>query len=125
MYSCIVQLSLSLAPPLLFWLGGPRGFERSLSDRGGSYAPSLSAPGPVPVADDPTNGGVSPRKGYSRAPFDDWRSSRQDEEPLVEGGDWRHGPNGPNGARRWNGAAAPGGWRANANGGAPAPANSR
>lgn len=80
-------------------LGRGRGFERSQSSVG---------PGSVgggPLVDDPlANGSVSPRKGYTRAPFADWR------KPGAAGpeDEWRATGTGPSG-RRWNQA----GWRDN------------
>ncbi len=72
-------------------IGRGRGFERSLSSGGGP--------------DDPmANGSISPRKGYTRAPFADWRKPAASTEPD----EWRSTGTGPSG-RRWNQA----GWRSN------------
>jgi hypothetical protein len=46
--------------------GSSRGFERSVSG-GGWFERSNSA------TDEANGGNISPRKGYTRAPFDDWR----------------------------------------------------
>ena len=55
--------------------------------------------------DDPgAPGGISPRKGYTRAPFDDWRKPATGED--EDGGGWRSAGAGPS-SRRWNAA----GWR--------------
>ena len=41
------------------------------------------------------------RKGYTRAPFDDWRKPPVEREEEGEGGGWRSSGSGPSG-RRWN-----------------------
>ena len=48
------------------------------------------------------------RKGYTRAPFDDWRKPPTNErEEDGEGGGWRSSGTGPSG-RRWNAPATSG-----------------
>ena len=48
------------------------------------------------------------RKGYTRAPFDDWRKPpTNDREEDGEGGGWRSSGTGPSG-RRWNAPATSG-----------------
>ena len=60
------------------------------------------APG---IAPDEANGSVSPRKGYTRAPFDDWRKPTAGEDEDA----WRGGGAGGGAGRRWNGGGS--GWR--------------
>merc|ERR1712223_2283350 len=108
---------------------GSRAFDRSLSsggggswhtDRSASNGPaSAGIIGPGGTTEDGTNNGsMSPRKGYTRAPFDDWRKPPTNErEEDGEGGGWRSSGTGPSG-RRWNAPATSGsggppqGWRA-------------
>ena len=47
------------------------------------------------------------RKGYTRAPFDDWRKppNEKEEEGGEVGGGWRSSGSGPSG-RRWNAPAS-------------------
>lgn len=78
--------------------GSSRGFERSISERGGWFERSNSTSDP----NEANGGNISPRKGYTRAPFDDWRkppSGYQDGE--EEGGPSWRGANTASG-RRWN-----------------------
>ena len=87
--------------------GRGRGFERSLSS-GGPGGPG-GGPGaggviggtgaPVGGGEDPLlNGGaVSPRKGYTRAPFADWRKS---SSAVANEDEWRS--TGAPSGRRWN-----------------------
>lgn len=74
--------------PPLYVLG--RGYDRSLSDRGGWF----DRPGSGSV-EDPT---LATRKNYSRAPYDDWRKTGDDDN---ESGGWRSA-NSNNATRRWN-----------------------
>ncbi len=126
--------------------GGPRGgpggrgrvaYDRSLSDRGGGGGwfdrggggsssggggggggpPPGMGPGGGPggPGDEALNG-FSPRKGYTRAPFDDWRKpvDRGDRDEDDGGGSgWRGGGGGGGGRGRWNA----GGWRDDGGGG--------
>jgi len=108
-----------------FGRGGIRSYDRSTSDRGSWFERSNSTSGvgqpgeegSVPAA----NGNISPRKGYTRAPYDDWRKptgntggndENQDEiAPMGGGGSgppagsgsvgggWRTGPS--SSGRRW------------------------
>lgn len=111
-------------------LGGNRSYDRSLSDRGSWFERSNSTSGQPGEDGGPTNGNISPRKGYTRAPFDDWRkpppgsnsaggNNAGDDE---DGGGWRTGPS--SSGRRWNAPSGseggrgggnvgggPGGWR--------------
>ena len=88
--------------------GGARSFDRSLSDRGNWFERSNSTSGGQPGEEGgPPNGSISPRKSYSRAPYDDWRKPAsatsggdQDEEGQGGGGGWRSGPS--SSGRRWN-----------------------
>ena len=95
--------------------GGARSFDRSLSDRGNWFDRSNSTSGggvqPGEEGGGPPNGSISPRKSYSRAPYDDWRkpasaTSGGDQEEEVQGGGggpgggWRSGPS--SSGRRWN-----------------------
>ena len=82
---------------------GRGGFERSLSS-GGPIVPvgpgGLGGPGgpgaPPPGEDPMLNGNVSPRKGYTRAPFADWRKSGA----VTNEDEWRS--TGAPSGRRWN-----------------------
>ena len=79
--------------------GSSRGFERSISERGGWFERSNSTTDPSEA----NGGNISPRKGYTRAPFDDWRkppSGYQDGGEEEGGPSWR-GANTASG-RRWN-----------------------
>ena len=92
-------------------------YDRSLSDRGSWF--DRSQQGQPTEEGGPPNGNISPRKGYTRAPFDDWRkptaTAGGDEQEQEAGGGWRSGPS--SSGRRWNappGGAEPGrggGWR--------------
>ena len=94
--------------------GRGRGFERSLSGSGGGFERSLSGGGaaggpggaisgggggpggPPPGEDALLNGSVSPRKGYTRAPYADWRKSAA----VTNEDEWRSA--GAPSGRRWN-----------------------
>jgi hypothetical protein len=65
---------------------------------------SVGAAGGKP--EEVNGGGLSPRKGYTRAPYDDWR--RKDGNEDEDGGGWR--TSGAAGSKRWN-APPGGGWR--------------
>ena len=95
--------------------GGARSFDRSISDRGNWFDRSNSTSGggqPGEEGGGPPNGSISPRKNYSRAPYDDWRkpasaTSGGDQEEEGQGGGgggdrggWRSGPS--SSGRRWN-----------------------
>ena len=93
-------------------------YDRSLSDRGSWF--DRSQQGQPTEEGGPPNGNISPRKGYTRAPFDDWRkptatAGGDEQEQDQAGGGWRSGPS--SSGRRWNappGGAEPGrggGWR--------------
>jgi len=79
---------------------GIGGYERQTSERGGWFDRQQSR-------DEDVNGGVSPRKGYTRAPFDDWRRGGDNNGdagaggPQEPGDGWR-----TSGNRRWGGAGA-------------------
>ena len=95
--------------------GGVRTYDRSLSDRGSWFDRSQQAGQPAEEGG-PPNGNISPRKGYTRAPFDDWRkpSAGGDDQDQEAGGGWRTGPS--SSGRRWNappggGEGGRGGWR--------------
>ena len=91
---------------MYFFVIPGRGFDRSISERGNWF--DRGGPGGDDV------NGAPPRKGYSRAPYDDWR------KPSSGGGGgsgsgggggededgWRNSGAGPSG-RRWNNP----GWR--------------
>ena len=80
--------------------GRGRGFERSLSSGGGPGGPGRHLSGgdgaPPPGEDALLNGSVSPRKGYTRAPFADWRKSAA----VTNEDEWRS--TGAPSGRRWN-----------------------
>uniref|UniRef100_A0A0K2U6J5 GYF domain-containing protein n=1 Tax=Lepeophtheirus salmonis TaxID=72036 RepID=A0A0K2U6J5_LEPSM len=59
---------------------GPRSYERSMSDRGGR-----SKWYDRPTAEEKFNGVSSPRKAYTRVPFDDWRKT-----PTKNEDEWRN-----------------------------------
>ena len=89
-------------------------YDRSLSDRGSWF--DRSQQGQPTEEGGPPNGNISPRKGYTRAPFDDWRkpSAGGDDQEQEAGGGWRSGPS--SSGRRWNappggGEGGRGGWR--------------
>ena len=91
-------------------------YDRSLSDRGSWF--DRSQQGQPTEEGGPPNGNISPRKGYTRAPFDDWRkptaTAGGDEQEQEAGGGWRSGPS--SSGRRWNappggGEGGRGGWR--------------
>ena len=90
--------------------GRGRGFERSLSSGGPGGGPGgpggvigggpggPGAPGGGGGEDPLLNGGaVSPRKGYTRAPFADWRKSAS---TVANEDEWRS--TGAPSGRRWN-----------------------
>ena len=87
--------------------GRGRGFERSLSSGAGGPGGVISGGpggpggpvgpgGPPPGEDALLNGSVSPRKGYTRAPFADWRKSAA----VTNEDEWRSA--GAPSGRRWN-----------------------
>jgi len=83
--------------------GGGIGFERQTSERGWFDRNDRSA-----AREEDVNGGVSPRKGYTRAPFDDWRRGGEGGGP-VENGQQQGGESGEGwrtSGRRWGGAGA-------------------
>ena len=103
-----------------YFSGGIRSYDRSTSDRGSWFErTNSSSGGPGQPGEDggsgtAPNGNISPRKGYTRAPFDDWRKPtattappggnvEEPEEPAVGGGGPGVGPGGSGGAG--------GGWR--------------
>ena len=114
----------------ILFQGGLRSYDRSLSDRGHWFERSNSTGQPGEEAG-PPNGNASPRKSYSRAPFDDWRKpapasnnsgnnggapgAGSEEADQDQAGGWRSGPS--SSGRRWNappGSAEGGhrgGWR--------------
>lgn len=71
---------------------GSRAFDRSLSsggnwyaDRSGSNGPSTAGIiGPGTTDESVNNGSLSPRKGYTRAPFDDWRKLPTERKMETE-----------------------------------------
>jgi len=109
-----------------FGRGGIRSYDRSTSDRGSWFERSNSTSGVGQPGEEGSvpapNGNISPRKGYTRAPYDDWRKptgntggndENQDEmAPMGGGGSgppvgsgsvgggWRTGPS--SSGRRWN-----------------------
>jgi len=75
------------------------GFERQTSERGWFDRGDRQG-----VRDDELNGVISPRKGYTRAPFDDWRRGGDTSDPSQNNG-------GLSGSQSSNGQGEADGWR--------------
>ena len=107
-------------------LHAPRGrssgiYERQTSERGGGWfdqgGERIIRGGGSGVEDELNGGSASPRKGYTRAPFDDWRGMKGPSEGVeYKGGEegWR--TSGAAARTKWGGggpaaSAAPNTWR--------------